>query len=77
MDSVGVARRRHRLKSLEKSKLNACNPYPIFGFSCQCVSPNSFQKSFSLRRPTSAISPEIYDDVGQLVRGHSPRNARS
>jgi len=40
MDSVGVARRRHRLKSLEKSKLNACNPYPIFGFSCQCVSPN-------------------------------------
>jgi len=41
MDSVGVARRRHRLKSLEKSKSNACNPYPIFGFSCQCVSPNN------------------------------------
>ncbi len=40
MDSELTSQRlRYRLKSLEKSKLNASNPYPIFGFSCQCVSP--------------------------------------
>ncbi len=30
-----------RLKSTQKSSLNAWNPYPIFGSRCQCVSPNS------------------------------------
>jgi len=38
------------LKSLEKSKLNACNPYPIFGFSCQCVSPIYFSQIHKQRK---------------------------